>query len=757
MAKSKVACALSVAALVAGSGVFVPATFADPYVLLESCGEIENCAEVADADALGNAVDAGKTTILVTGDFALEDDLYPTSDIDLYLNNYTINTGVYSFISSNNLTIYADEDGTIKEAVGTWAPFYIYGNMTLRSGTIDTTTTSVYVAGDDATFTMTGGAIKGGSDSAVTVVVADGAKFTMQDGLIEADTWGVSVFKNAEFVMNGGTINVDAENNDGIGVSGNGSASGNNEGTNAKLTLNRGTINSDDLGVYAPQINGRTVLGEGLTINADKCGVEVRAGELSVEGATINVDPEATYIFNSNGNGSTASGVGISVSQHTTKQAISATISDGVITAPVALGEANPQSNSEEDIAKVELEVTGGEFNATNGQPVVASEDVTGFVSGGIFNKAPLNEDLEGEPGKYIANGYDIFASEGRFVVDESPVAYQSDGLFLQRGGSETLDLGTVGNKYATLTISGSENATVNGREVMATADGKSDIVISYNTQIHPMSTTVPLTVYSVGTDDNDVIEGEDRGEVADFMAAQIKNLLDSGEDCNNSLQLFPQFDEDNNPIDGSGIALLKNALQNGDELFTSLDALDLAEEYWAGAEGMNQVEEHMDEGEEIAMVYNVNLGLYAGDYSNQLGELTDLNDLAIEFDLEIPEEYREVPEGYVRSFSVLRFHRGVWDRPDFTNEGDVLRTSSSIFSTYVVAYTDVAESVVEEESMEEAIVEGDATEEAAETPETGTVTVAGVSAISAALVTSVVIGVLTAITSFAYVVRRRD
>ena len=64
-------------------------------------------------------------------------------------------------------------------------------------------------------------------------------------------------------------------------------------------------------------------------------------------------------------------------------------------------------ANKKLSIDKVELEVTGGEFNATNGQPVVASEDVTGFVSGGIFNKAPLNEDLEGEPGKYIANGYE--------------------------------------------------------------------------------------------------------------------------------------------------------------------------------------------------------------------------------------------------------------------------------------------------------------------------------------------------------------
>lgn len=254
--------------------------------------------------------------------------------------------------------------------------------------------------------------VGGGSLTAgeAAVDLYNGAKMILEGGDIYASDWGIIVFHDSEFVMNGGRVTCTAT--DGCyGVTGNGTTNpeAGTYGANAKITLNAGEIVSTYLGVYAPQVGGVTTLGEDLTINAKNAGVEIRAGELNVNGATISVDADAPYSSNSNGNGSTASGVAIAVAQHTTAQPIVAKVTDGVFTAPVVFDESNPQNNGGEDIAKVSLSITGGEFNATNGDPIVASKDVTGFITGGTYNKEPNTE--------YIAEGYKAVEEDSVYTV----------------------------------------------------------------------------------------------------------------------------------------------------------------------------------------------------------------------------------------------------------------------------------------------------------------------------------------------------
>ena len=283
-------------------------------------------------------------------------------------------------------------------------------SVTISGGVITATNGTALSVQNAVNVTMTDGSIIGGDTG---VMLDDGASFTMDGGAITASTWGVAAFNDTEFTMNDGTLTVSAS--DGIGVAGNGTSNpeANNYGGNARLTLNGGTIESGDLGVYAPQVGGVTVLGDGLTINAAKCGVEVRAGTLNVNGATINVDENAEYAFNPNGSGSTASGVGIAVAQHTTTQAISANVTSGDFTAPVAFAEANPQHNSEEAIAEVSVAISGGNFVATNGDPVVASEDLSGFITGGTYSKALSDE--------YVAEGYLVYSDDIIYTVAATP------------------------------------------------------------------------------------------------------------------------------------------------------------------------------------------------------------------------------------------------------------------------------------------------------------------------------------------------
>ena len=168
----------------------------------------------------------------------------------------------------------------------------------------------------------------------------------------------------------------------GFAISGNGSGC---NGTN--IVINGGTITStDSLGIYHPQhgtltINGGTITG--------KTGIEMRAGNLIVEnganiegtGETVSVDP--------NGNGSTSSGVGIAVAQHTTQFPINVTVRGGSIQGVSALYQANPQQNSNDAVEKVELHVAGGSLTTTSDDKnatAVYSENKSDFITGGTFN-----------------------------------------------------------------------------------------------------------------------------------------------------------------------------------------------------------------------------------------------------------------------------------------------------------------------------------------------------------------------------------
>lgn len=156
---------------------------------------------------------------------------------------------------------------------------------------------------------------------------------------------------------------------------------------NTKIIINGGHIKginaTEATGIYNPQLNSEIIVNGG-TIEGTT-GIEIRSGNLTVNqgliignGMPLSVSP--------NGNGTTNIGAGIAIAQHTTKQPINVVISGGMIKGFSALYESNPQKNSAEDIAKVNISIAGGSFLAINGGTnVVYSEDKEGFISGGSF------------------------------------------------------------------------------------------------------------------------------------------------------------------------------------------------------------------------------------------------------------------------------------------------------------------------------------------------------------------------------------
>lgn len=131
-------------------------------------------------------------------------------------------------------------------------------------------------------------------------------------------------------------------------------------------------------------------------------------------------------------------------------------------------------------------------------------------------------------------------------------------------------------------------------------------------------------------------------------------------------------------------------------------------------------------------------------------GEFIDLvNDITpVEVLLDMPSDLPELKAGFVRKFYLIRYHNGETTTIEAYEKDGKIGFMNGGFSTFALTYEDV-----EDNSGEEAVAEGTTK---VSSPETGTMTVAGASASVAAMATAIVIGVLTSIVSFAYLIRRR-
>ena len=345
----------------------------------------------------------------------------------------TITEGIVLDLGGNTLTLVKD---SVPSAVGLY--FNNSGENVLRNGTVlderskDTTYAgfiTVRLSGG-GTLTTEGVEISNyqpdSSSNYNYILRADGTTgtLTLNSGTVLSElerttqnnstygTVGVALYGNATTTTYTETINLVV--NEGVkietmgfAISGNGS---NCNGTN--ITINGGEIiSTTSTAIYHPQYGTMTI--NGGTITGENAGIEIRAGAVTVNGGTISglATPTETT---SNGNGTTSSGAGIAVAQHTTKLPIKLIINDGTINGYSALYESNTENSSEEDLAKINLSVTGGTFYATNGgTQAVYSEDKTQFISAGTFSTGVAT---------YVETGkYSVGGTNGMFTVETTP------------------------------------------------------------------------------------------------------------------------------------------------------------------------------------------------------------------------------------------------------------------------------------------------------------------------------------------------
>ena len=231
----------------------------------------------------------------------------------------------------------------------------IYSDLTLQNGSVSVT------------------GLKNGSgiwiNGAGSLKVTSDVTMSVTDSVEDTNSGMITFYSDC----NGAKLDFDGTITGEMGISVNGNIVGEksvivNIGNNAKVDV-------EETALYLAG-NSATTIGTAQITGGT--GIEIRAGSLTVDGATITATMPFEEVPNSGG--TTISGAAVAVSQHTTNQPISVTINSGSFTGAKAFYEADLQDATGSD--DVAIEVAGGNYDGE-----VASVNHTKFVSGGIFSQ----------------------------------------------------------------------------------------------------------------------------------------------------------------------------------------------------------------------------------------------------------------------------------------------------------------------------------------------------------------------------------
>ena len=234
--------------------------------------------------------------------------------------------------------------------------FDVYDELTLKNGTVQLNYSTA-------------------AESRASIWLREDAKLTVaEDVTVQAiknnePGWAIGLYSDvdgATLIFNG-TIKGEG------GITVNGKVT-----TNNTIQINNGAKIETEGSAFYQAGNATTTIGA-ATLTSGTTAVEVRAGTLTLDGATLTTTGQ--FSEKPNGNGLTTTGVALAVSQHTTNQPINVTVNSGSLTGEKAFYEADLQDD-EASSEFVTLSLAGGNYNGA-----VASVNHTEFVSGGIFNQ----------------------------------------------------------------------------------------------------------------------------------------------------------------------------------------------------------------------------------------------------------------------------------------------------------------------------------------------------------------------------------
>lgn len=286
-----------------------------------------------------------------------------------------------------------------------------------------------------------------GSDAPSKLTLRSGKLVDRSPASEASGSAGVMVARNGVFVMEGGEI----VSENGYAVAGNGA---HNDGTD--ITITGGTLTSTNAtALYHPQSGKLTITGG--TFTGEDAALELRAGELNISGGSFEAKATA-FGIHANGNGTTTTSAAIAIVQHTTKKAISASISGGTFEGIFAFREDDIENNKTNNVS---LSLTGGTYNGmvqTNSDQNKNAK----FITGGTFL---------GDPSDHVPAGYGVFPTSAPAYLVRKLTAADDVEASVGDMYYETLDE-ALNEAAAGDTVKVTENVTADANETTAPGYG---------------------------------------------------------------------------------------------------------------------------------------------------------------------------------------------------------------------------------------------------------------------------------------------
>ena len=388
-------------------------------------GSVDIKGEVADMTILNTVEneatvrisDGGKVTNSITNDSQAEIQKSADNTTEIPAPTGSGNTDVSTVNSdtANDIVKILSEGGdvTLTDNLDLYEPVEVFGTSTLALGGFTITAKHsdefVFAVHNGATLNITGTGTIDGSNNVVAI------KLTVNgDDPSSPAVLNIKGVKDSERSVVKGKY---------YAISGNGNRN------NTTVTVKYADCYaSEGTAIYQPQygkLNVTYSICEGL-----ESGVEIRSGKATLGYESDLRSTSESFTSSANGNGTTASGAALVVSQHTTNQAIDVT-SSGTLTGPCAVFFGDLQDNLSQENTKLTL---SGTYNGTvehkNGVLTIKSGTYNGdvnqiggsiAVNGGTF-KTALN----------ISDGSEKFISAGTFVNDIQ-ASYLSDEVCVKK------------------------------------------------------------------------------------------------------------------------------------------------------------------------------------------------------------------------------------------------------------------------------------------------------------------------------------
>lgn len=320
--------------------------------------------EVNSAEELGSAISSAASgdIIKLTGNIILTNSYEISSGtitVDLNGQTLTVDADVAAFVVTESGKLVIDDSGN-------------GGKINRGSACSPKMTRGILQADNGGTIEMNGGTID---------VVYDTDDKTNNTGW-----YGVGVFNDSSFVMNGGTINAGWP---AVATNGAQTETSPTYGNNANITINNGVLtSSSDYAIYAPAKGGNTTI-KGGSITGYWGAIQVRNGTLNVENGTL---------VNNGVSNVTKPGDQTDGTKPENAAAISLISNYGPITANISGGFITTKNGNDAVVATTEkenaidLNITGGEFSS-NVSDYIGEDYLCTENDDGTWTVAPLSAD----------------------------------------------------------------------------------------------------------------------------------------------------------------------------------------------------------------------------------------------------------------------------------------------------------------------------------------------------------------------------